>query len=232
MTSSLDSNSRGVLYIHWGKTTDVLQRSIDSLKKIHPELPHHVIHLPEGSTLLDKAQAVALSPFEETLYLDADTVVLGDLAFGFQKAREFGLACAICENPWARRYPSLRGDMVEYNTGVLFFTVQAKPILDLWKGMVEKLDSSLPYFCGDEKRIMPVNDQAAFALAVEKSRHCPFVLPKNWNFRPRMEHSFFGPVKIWHDYDAVPQALTLWNEEQMKPGAVIRFGTRELFTLG
>ena len=75
---------------------------------------------------------------------------------------------------------------------------------------------------------MPVNDQAAFALAVEKSHYAPFVLPLNWNFRPVTQHSFFGPIKIWHDYGEVPEVLKLWNQEQGSPDAVIRFGTRKL----
>jgi hypothetical protein len=45
----------------------------------------------------------AMTPFEETLFLDADTVPLGRLDFGFEQAQRFGLACCICEVPWARR---------------------------------------------------------------------------------------------------------------------------------
>jgi hypothetical protein len=33
-----------------------------------------------------------VTPFEETLFLDNDTVVLGRLDYGFQKASQFGLA--------------------------------------------------------------------------------------------------------------------------------------------
>ena len=50
--------------------------------------------------LLQKSQMFQFSPFRETLYLDADTVVLGRLDFAFLKAQEFGLACCICECPW------------------------------------------------------------------------------------------------------------------------------------
>jgi hypothetical protein len=30
----------------------------------------------------------------------------------------------------------------------------------------------------------------------------PFVLPLNWNLRPKWQRSFFGPVRIWHDVSA------------------------------
>ncbi|MEJ0070814.1 MAG: hypothetical protein WDO24_21130 [Pseudomonadota bacterium] len=38
------------------------------------------------------------SPFETTVYLDADTVVLGRLDYGFEMAERFGLACCHCVN--------------------------------------------------------------------------------------------------------------------------------------
>ena len=62
------------------------------------------------------------SPYEETIYLDADTEVLERLDFAIEKAVQFHLACVICEAPYARRYlKSITGDTIEYNTGVLFF---------------------------------------------------------------------------------------------------------------
>ena len=113
---------RGVLYVVWGEYDGgALERSRQSLARVHPDMPVEVIELPAGSTLLDKARMMELSPFEETLFLDADTVVLDDLSYGFEQVRRFGLACSICECPWARRYTGLSGDMVEYNTGVLLF---------------------------------------------------------------------------------------------------------------
>ncbi|MDP6885212.1 MAG: hypothetical protein QF830_13855, partial [Rhodospirillales bacterium] len=44
-----------------------------------------------------------------------------------RKGREVGLALCICECPWARRYGGLAGDVVEYNTGVMFFTKRPGP---------------------------------------------------------------------------------------------------------
>jgi hypothetical protein len=81
--------TRGVLYITWpgeGRMPAMLARSRESLAKVHPELPVHVAELPDGSTLLDKARMYDLSPFDQTLFLDADTVVMGNLDYGFEKA--------------------------------------------------------------------------------------------------------------------------------------------------
>lgn len=216
---------RGVLYMVWGSGKDaVLDRSIASLRAHHPDLPVHVERLAGGATLLDKARMADLSPFRETLYLDLDTVVLGNLDFGFQKAGEFGLACCICECPWARRYGGISGDMVEYNTGVLFFTEKAKDLFKAWRGAVEDLDSSILFLMDDGKPArMPLNDQAGFAKAVEDSRYRPFILPINWNFRPRWHRSWFGPLKVWHDYADVPGPLIGHNEAQSSDGAVVSF---------
>jgi hypothetical protein len=78
--------SRGALYIVWPgdpRTEDALQRSIASLNAVHPGLPYHVEVMPEGTTLLDKARMCDLSPFDETLFIDADTVVLERFDFAF-----------------------------------------------------------------------------------------------------------------------------------------------------
>ena len=114
---------RRVLYIVWGKFNEaLLKRSQESVETHHPSLPIEVIRLPENASLLDKANMLDLTPFEETLFLDADTVVMDNLDFGFEKAALTGLACSICECPLSRRYNGIRGDVVEYNTGVIFFT--------------------------------------------------------------------------------------------------------------
>jgi len=154
------------------------------------------------------------TPFEQTLYLDADTVVADRLDYGFDQAARHNLACCICECPWARRYGGIVGETIEYNTGVLFFTRTAKPVFDAWKACAHTIDSSIQYKVGDQVRTMPVNDQAGFAKAIDDLGYVPFVLPINWNLRPRWNRSFFGPVKIWHDYDPPPPMLMQWNQKQ------------------
>jgi hypothetical protein len=213
---------RGVLYIVWGTFDDaLLKRSMMSVKEHHPELPVHVERLPNGSTLLDKARMLDMTPFAETLFLDGDTVVLDRLDFGFDKGVRHGLACAVCECPWARRYGGLNGDMVEYNTGVLFFTAGARPLFDAWKNHVAAIDSSIVFQYGGQLHRMPMNDQAGFAKAVDETGFPIFVLPHNWNFRPKWHKSWFGPLKIWHDYSPVPEALLKHNREQAKPDSIV-----------
>jgi hypothetical protein len=162
-----------------------------------------------------------LSPFEETLFLDVDTVVLGKLDFGFTQSARFGLACCIAPCPWARRYRGIQGDIVEYNTGVLFFNRSAAGLFTTWKSLSPQVDSSL------RKRGRRGNfDQASFAKAVADTNTNPFVLPLNWNFRPHSCLSFFGPVKIWHDHADPPAALRAICAEQSKGGAEIKYHRR------
>ena len=147
--------------------------------------------------------------------------MLGDLGFGFDKAKRQGLACSICECPWARRYGGIDGDIVEYNTGVLFFTKDAKPVFDTWQARVRDIDSSIVFHRGNGLARMPMNDQAGFAMAVEETGFNLFVLPYNWNFRPKWHKSWYGPLKIWHDYEPVPEPIRQRNADQAAANAIV-----------
>jgi hypothetical protein len=218
------SDNTGVLYLVWGNGVEgVLKRAQASLKHFHPELPVHVERLPDGSGLLDKAKMMDMTPFEETIFLDADTMVMGRLDFAIEQARRVGLACSICECPWARRYGGIEGEMIEYNTGVLFFTKKARPVFDRWAECAADIDSSIEFKRNGEMVVMPSNDQAGFAQAIHDTGFVPFVLPGNWNFRAEWMKSFFGPLKVWHDYRQVPDALIEWNARQSSDGAVIDY---------
>lgn len=227
--------SRGVLYIVWKGSIDfapALDRSIASLKRWHPGLEIHVQQMALGSNLLCKAGMHELSPFDETLFLDADTVVLGNLDFGFEKARQHGMAVTICNNPWARRYAGLRnhGDLIEYDTGVIFFRKNFRWVDKFftdWQSHAGTHDSSSHFRTADGIRGASINDQCSFAAAMNdanRTGNLPFVLPVNWNVHPRWQKTFWGEMKIWHAYETVPDQLKLWNERQ-RTGTVIECGS-------
>ncbi len=226
-SSNSDKNgqTRGVFYVVWGNTQqaeEVMQKSITSLKQHHPELPIHIERFESGGKI-NKTKICDLSPFDVTAYLDNDTVILGSLDFAFEKAAQFGLACCHNENPWARRYcdDRLCGDMLEYNAGVLFFSKKAKPLFDTWRQLFENIDGSIFHLAKDKLSYMPVANQGSLALAIHESGFNPFVLSHNWNFRPSYHAHFFGPIKIWHGYEDVPQIVLDWNDEQSTESAVI-----------
>jgi len=222
--------SRGVLYLVWGnKAETALNRSIRSLKEFHPELNYEIRRLAADtdafSGLLEKSSMMDFSPFDETLFLDADTVLLDRLDFGFTQALRFGLACCICESPWSRRFRGLpKDDGVEYNTGVLFFTRDAGPLFARWKALSSVVDSAIDFVgASGAPMVMPFNDQGSFAQAVTEWDRTPFILPMNWNFRPAWHRTFFGPIKIWHDYREPPPELRQLSAAYQNPNAIIRF---------
>lgn len=222
-------SGRGVLYMVWGSEIEAtLQRSIASVKTIHPELPVEVVRLSADpnslESLLEKAAMFDRSPFAETVFLDADTVVLDRLDFAFGKAQRFGLACVISEYPWARRYRGLasHGDLIEYNTGVLFFTAGAKSLFEWWARLAPQVDSSALFAKDGKPAVMPCNDQASFAAAIDQANFSPFVLPHNWNFRYPIHRSFVGPIKIWHSYWPVPSDLLRIADYYRQPDAMIQ----------
>lgn len=221
--------SRGILSIYWGDESKLpLERLKNSVKKTHPELPHEIIKIDavggDPSSLNRKAAMFDLSPFDETLFLDLDTVVLGRLDFGFEKAKKFGLAISICEAPWGRRYPKIfTGDQVEYNTGVIFFSKESKPVFERWSELANTIDSHIVGVFDGKVGVMPANDQGSFALAIEEAGFNPYILPLNWNFRPMWHRSFFGPVKIWHDYADPPQDFYELAQYYENKDAIIQY---------
>ncbi len=201
---------RGVLYMVWGDDIEpTLRRSLESLRQHHPELPVHVHRGEPGSAGLErKTRMGRVTPFTTTLYLDADTVVLGSLDYGFERAEQFGLACCICECPWLRRYAQSARDRTEFNTGVLFFGPAARGVFEAWESLARSLPSASRWTALDNQmRGLDYDDQASFACAVESCQLNPFILPINYNYRPRFNRGFFAPLKIWHAYPDVPPGV-------------------------
>ena len=221
------TSRRGVLLIAWEVDDEaeraLLERALASLREFHPELPHHVATLPDGTKLLDKAGLLARSPFDTTLFLDSEAVVLGRLDFGFEMAERYGLACGLSDNPWQRRHAGVSSDAVEYDAGVLFFDARAAPVLEAWTRLAPLIDLPVSRVVAGKVELAPCDDRVGFTQAVELCGVVPFVLPLNWNLRPRWQRSFFGPVKLWVDAADVPSALRESNRYYEGPDAVIQF---------
>jgi len=220
-------SQRGVLYIAWGTAGDgqaaLLERAVASLRQVHPELSHHVARLPGAAPHIEKARLHELTPFETTAYLEVDTVVLDRLDFGFEMAERYGLACCHGANPWRRRYVGAAGDAVEYDTGVLFFGAAARAVFEVWRALAPVLDATICYAEDRQVKQAPRDDRLAFGHAVEQCGAAPFILPLNWNLRPRWQPRFFGPVKIWHDRADVPEKLRDVMRYYEGPQAVVQF---------
>src|SRR4051794_36940264 len=99
-TMTPDLRGCGILYVATGQNyLDEAEHSARSVRRVSPELPlaivsdcvpsqelfdvHLQITRPEYS-FIDKIGALALSPFEKTLFLDTDTFAMGPLANIFE----------------------------------------------------------------------------------------------------------------------------------------------------
>lgn len=131
---------RGVVYVAWGKDhVDVARRSAASVKRHNPDLPCAIwcadaddasgfdrkLVIPEG---LKRPKTAVLqdSPFQETLFLDNDTIVRADLSSLFDLLQNFDLCGAhvmLWHRPrhlkvWRKALPET---FPEINTGVLLY---------------------------------------------------------------------------------------------------------------
>ena len=233
---------RGVLSIVWGTKSDaVLPRCRASVAKWHPELEHEVIRLEDEGpqTLLRKSEMNDLSPFDQTLFVDADAMLLGRVDLAFEKAEKYGLACAISQSPWIRRYQGveLPMDEVEYNTGLVAWDknhrspqFHADPFDDVpaffeaWKRHAEAIDSSIVWVTDDRGTIgrMVANDQGSFTAALLEVGLNPYVLPLNYNLMPAYQRTWYGPAMVWHAYVDPPPALLAWNDYYSRPDSIIQ----------
>jgi len=191
---------RGALYVYWGnKYDDELARSIASVEKLG--LPVHVERLDGAPGLWAKAGMYEYSPFDETVFLDTDTIVLENLDFGFEMARHHGVALAVAPACYAKRFgEGFPADAIEYNTGVIFFSKvkRVSELFETWKSYSEDY---------------PENDQTSFARAIWEQKFNPFVLPLNWNLRAHLDiRPIFGPIKVWHSRLPIPENIESWNE--------------------
>jgi len=200
-------NHRGVVYLIWNRPAieDELQVSIRSVERAG--LPYRIFEGDSSGEDWDrnhsqKASIYDLSPFDETLFLDSDTEILGgDLGFGFGKAAKHGIA--MCLNPasLACRSGNKGGfspHAIEYNTGVIFFrkSPDVEAVFNSWKKHINITDA----------------DQPGFAKAMDETDFNPYVLPNNWNFRAGQDHQCFGPVNIWHSRRAIPRK---WDNQKI-----------------
>ncbi len=154
--------------------------------------------------------------------MDADTVILDRLDFGFEMARRHGLACCISECPWARRSGTIQGDLVEYNPGVLFYTAKSAGIFNAWAAQ-DRTAGNWLFDPRDRALALTASDRVAFSMAVAQSPAPPFILPANWNFRPQWQKTWWGPIKIWHDAADPPQGVLAFSYAQAQPDAIIQY---------
>jgi len=160
--------NKGVFYIAFGDNfIKELLISAESVKKHNPDLPIAVFSdKPINSDLIDtwfpiqvnhlrpKVDYIHLAPFEQTIFLDTDTIVDHDITemFGILDKYDF----AICHDLARKRvnvsnlipeYKEIPYAFSEVNPGVMVFK-KTQPVLDffkLWKEHFYKYFNRWPY---------------------------------------------------------------------------------------
>jgi hypothetical protein len=209
--------TRGVTYVAWGKCIKEAEKSAQSARKfglktclIAPAysgkaFDRFVATQQKLEYSRQRAFVYHLSPWEQTLYLDADTVVLGDLSFGFEMAHKHGIALAIApacflKHHWQLEHNGFPEDLPEYNAGVIFLDRRHPGMQNFWQQVQEELRDFSSY------QNPPGNDQPALSLLLYRKGINPYVLPQNWNLRTEYGmRAGFGPVKIWHSRQPIPR---------------------------
>lgn len=242
----MELHKRGVLYIAFGDNfLQELLFSAESVKKHNPNLHITVFSdKPIDSDYVDqcvlinvnhlrpKVDYVHQSPYEETIFLDTDTIVdykLTDM-FGVLQKYDF----AICHDLARKRenvsrlipeYREIPYSFSEVNPGVMVFR-RCDPVQNffkLWREYFYKYFNRLPY------------EQPTFRVALWKSDLNFYILPVEYNIRSKGNrekqkkfHHEFGPdhltPRIYHmhadgrinsgqyEVDSMEQALEFCKE--------------------
>jgi len=202
---------RGILYIATGRRyTAEAAGSARSAKAHMPELPvgllcddvasaktteiDFVAGLPTPThSLLDKVVGLPQSPFERTLFLDTDTLVIEPVHELFQLLDHFDLAAAHAPWRWVRPVDACPECFPELNSGVLLFrrTPNLLRFFARWEALYRE------QLAAPRK---PPHDQPAFRQALYESDLRFTILPPEYNLRTPFP-AFAGgnaQVKILH----------------------------------
>jgi glycosyl transferase family 8 len=192
----------------------LLLTSAASLKRAMPELPITVFsQFPVESPLLDKVVRVDAtqdgfydksrlmrnSPYERTLFIDADTFVLQPIPELFDLLDQFDCAATheeYLDTDWFHNY--VRDDIPrsfpEFNTGILMLKRSEK--ID---ALLEKWGSLYRTFL-EEKPAVKINDQPFFRVAAYYCDVRIATLTREYNCKFRGQGYLNGPVKILHGH--------------------------------
>lgn len=201
----------GVVYVAYGAPAlRELGASLDALRKVtdYPiavvcdqKTPYHGIahiHLPRRDTgaRWSKLNLDALSPFDNTLYLDVDTRVHGDIFAGFEILKngyDFVIAPSRFQHSAVLQHINERertltfselgtSELLQLQAGVFFFR-KSPAVLDLfaaWRAEWERFKDQ---------------DQAALLRALDKSPVKVWILSYLFNGGELVEHLFGRAVR-------------------------------------
>lgn len=208
--------TRGAIYIitQNPKYSGLLMSSAASLKRAMPELPITVFsQFPVSSTCFerviaveptedgfyDKSRLMLRSPYEQTLFIDADTHVLEPVPELFTLLDRFDCAATHEEyvsTDWFSRYPrpDIPASFPEFNTGILAFrrSERMDRVLREWDKLYREYIAEKP---GEA-----TNDQPFFRAAAYHGDIRIATLTREYNCKYRGQGYLNGRVKILHGH--------------------------------
>jgi len=208
--------TKGALYIVTQRQVylDLLRVSAGSLNRAMPDLPITVFsQFPIESPLFervilvqasedgfyDKTRFLGESPYERTLFLDADTFVIEPVPELFTLLDHFDIAATheeYIDTDWFGDYPrtDIPTSFPEFNTGVLIFKRSAvmQNFLQEWCALYDAYHH--------EKPERPLNDQPFFRAAMYSSALRMATLTREYNCKFRGQGYLNGRVKILHGH--------------------------------
>lgn len=145
---------------------------------------------------------------EIVLFLDVDTVILGDISLGFEKAEQHGIAMAPAPHYSLEHFRNFgvvmdrvevpRQGQLLYNSGVMFFNAKDANIIEVFSLACELAE-------GDDEA--PWGDQTYITLAMEMLGVNPYTLSSSFNHRAFGE-PISGQLRVWHSYKKLPTGAT------------------------
>ncbi len=214
--------SEGVLYVALGRRyLEAAQVSARSVRSVTPRAPiaiatdepsptgfDAVVPLAESDGYRAKVLGMLASPFDKTLFLDADTYAAADVAEPFQLLDAFDLAAAHAPNRVTLPLDDVPDAFPELNTGVVAFrrNTTVERFLRAW---LEEYDRLIP--------LQPRSrDQPAFRRTLYAATDVRFtVLPTEFNVRFGMAGFYNQRARILHgpgDEDDYRTVAALLND--------------------
>jgi hypothetical protein len=198
---------QGIIYIAFGQPyLSEMRLSILSVRRFHPEIPitifadnpvdvdsvdefHHIA----PTHLRPKIDFLAHTPYDQTLFLDTDTIIDSPIDDVFQIFPKFDLG--LCHDLARKRknyseiipeYARIPYAFPELNTGVIAFRKNDTTIalLNHWKKLFYKYYSRVPW------------DQPSFRVAAWESSARLHTFPVEYNIRSKANRK---KQKIMHD---------------------------------
>jgi hypothetical protein len=209
--------SNGAVYIitQDQRYANLLLTSAASLKRVMPDLPitvfsqfpvesphfDKVIRVePTKDGFYDKTKLIRESPYDRTLFVDADIFVAEAFPELFPLLDRFDCAATHEEylnTDWSNHYPreDIPASFPEFNTGILLLkrSDRTDRMLEDWGDLYKKFL--------DEKPNQQINDQPFFRVAAYYSDVRIATLTREYNCKFRGQGYLNGPVKILHGHD-------------------------------